>query len=181
MVATRHSRLDRDDVWSQSLSLDGIFSVKSAYSYLMRGLPDAGAPHGDTLQAASRIWKSWAPSKGIVFSWQLLLDRLPTRSNLVRRGVPLPERDLVCVLCSVSSESVVHRFIICPAVLPVWYQASRWLGWEFVIPIGLAQLSKAFTGLGRGKRVRFSSGLTCYYLDHLGVQEQPYFLWWHSP
>lgn len=75
----------------------------------------------------------------------------------------------MCVLCSVSSESVVHRFIICPAVLPIWYQASRWLGWEFVIPIGLAQLSKAFTGLGRGKRVRFSSGLTCYYLDHLGV------------
>jgi hypothetical protein len=36
------------------------------------------------------VWKSWAPSKVIVFSWQLLLDRIPSRSNLIRRGVTLP-------------------------------------------------------------------------------------------
>jgi len=96
LVATRHSRLDREDVWSWSLTPDGRYSVKSAYSLLIKGLPDAGAPHGDTLQATTRIWKSWAPPKVIVFSWQLLLDRIPTRSNLVRRGVPLPERDLGC-------------------------------------------------------------------------------------
>jgi len=90
----------------------------------------------------------------IVFSWQLLLDRLPNRSNLIRRGVPLPERDLGCVSYPVPSESAVHLFITCPVVLPVWYQVSRWLGWEFVIPRGLAQLFQAFTGLGRRKRVR---------------------------
>jgi len=94
------------------------------------------------------------PQKVIVFSWKLLLDRLPTRSNLVRRGVPLPERDLGCVSCAVPSESAVHLFIVCPAVLPVWYQVSSWLGLEFVILIGLAQLFQAFTSIGRGKRVR---------------------------
>jgi len=100
------------------------------------------------------LWKSWAPPKVIVFSWQLLLDRILTRSNLVRRGVPLPHRDLGCVSCSEPSESAVHLFIVCSVVLSVWYQVSRWLGWEFVIPIGLSQLFQAFTGLGRGKRVR---------------------------
>ncbi|AES75293.1 transmembrane protein, putative [Medicago truncatula] len=40
------------------------------------------------------------------------------------------------------------------SILPVWYQVSRWLGWEFVIPMGLAQQFLSFTGLGRGNRVR---------------------------
>jgi len=48
----------------------------------------------------------------------------------------------------------VHLFLACPSILPVWYQVSRWLGWEFVIPLGLAQQFFSFTGLGRGKRVR---------------------------
>jgi len=57
-------------------------------------------------------------------------------------------------ILDVPSESAVHLFIVCTAVLPVWYQVSRWLGWEFVIPLGISQLFQAFTGLGRGKRVR---------------------------
>ena len=36
----------------------------------------------------------------------------------------------------------------------MWYQVSRWLGLEFVIPRGFAQLFLSFTGLGRGKRFR---------------------------
>jgi len=31
------------------------------------------------------LWKSPTPSKVIVFSWMALLDRIPTRSNLVVR------------------------------------------------------------------------------------------------
>jgi len=84
----------------------------------------------------------------MVFSWQLLLDKIPTRGNLLRHGVPLPEREFGCVLCEAPSESLVHLFIACPVALPVWYQVSRWLGWEFVCPLGLAQHFLAFTGLG---------------------------------
>nr|ABN08460.1 hypothetical protein MtrDRAFT_AC157472g2v2 [Medicago truncatula] len=29
-----------------------------------------------------------------------------------------------------------------------------WLGWEFVMPLGLAQQFQAFTGLGGGRKVR---------------------------
>jgi len=48
----------------------------------------------------------------------------------------------------------VHMFLEFPFILPVWYQVSRWLGWEFVIPLGFAQQFLSFTGLGGGKRVR---------------------------
>jgi hypothetical protein len=33
------------------------------------------------------FWKSLAPLKVIIFSWQLLLGRLPTKENLAKRGV----------------------------------------------------------------------------------------------
>jgi len=41
-----------------------------------------------------------------------------------------------------------------PSILPVWYHVSRWLGWVFVSPLGLAHHFLSFTGLGKGKRVR---------------------------
>lgn len=90
-MVTRHSRSDREDGWSWTVSLDGRYSVKSAYSQLLNGLPGLGAPEGAILQAVSRVWKSCTPSKVVVFSWQLILDRIPTRSNLVSRGVALPD------------------------------------------------------------------------------------------
>lgn len=135
-------------------STDGRYSVKSAYSHLLSSLQSSGAPEGDVLQAVSRVWKSGAPLKVVVFSWQLILDRIPTKLNLSHHGVPLPLKGLGCVFCAMSSESSVHLFLSCPSILPVWYPVSRWLGWEFVIPLGLAQLFLSFTGLGRGKRVR---------------------------
>jgi len=127
--------------------------VKSAYSILIKNLLVAGGPVGEELLVVSRVWKSWAPSKVIVFSWQLLLDRIPTTSNLLGRGVSLPVDGVGCVFYDGSSESAVHLFLSCPSFFPMWYQVSRWLGWELVMPLGLAQQFQAFTGLG-GRRVR---------------------------
>ena len=106
------------------------------------------------MRAVGRVWKSWAPSKVVVFSWKLILDKIPSRRNLVRLGVPLPKGRLGYVFCVAPSESSIHLFVTCPSTSLVWYQVSRWLGWEFVIPLGVAQLFQIFTSLGGGKRVR---------------------------
>jgi len=124
------------------------------YFHLLSSLPGTEAPKGDVLDAVTRVWKFGSPSKVVVFSWQLIHDRIPTRLNLSHHGVLLPVGGLGCVFCAAPSESSVHLFLLCPSILPVWYQVSRWLGWEFVIPLGLAQPLLSFTGLGRGKRVR---------------------------
>jgi hypothetical protein len=153
LVVTRNSRVNRDDRWSWTHSSDGRYSVKSAYTHLSKSLPSS-VPNGEVLQAVSRVWKSPAPSKVVVFSWQLILDRIPTRLNLSLRGVQIPSGGLGCVFCDAQLESSVHLFLSCPSILPVWYQVSRWFGWEFVSPLGLAQQFLSFTGLGRGKRVR---------------------------
>ncbi|MCI33082.1 F-box family protein, partial [Trifolium medium] len=86
-----------------------------------------GQAHGVTARPValvrnlSSLWKSWVPLKVIVFSWQLLQDRIPSRQNLLRRKV-LPDPDsAICALCGLSEESFVHLFISCPVVSSVWY------------------------------------------------------------
>jgi len=79
VVVTRHPGVDRKDAWSWTLSTDGSYTVKSAYSFLIKGLPAMGALQGVTLQVAAKVWKLWPPSKVIVFWLQLLLVRTPSR------------------------------------------------------------------------------------------------------
>jgi hypothetical protein len=72
-------------VWS--LEVDGVFSVKSAYNHLasvLNFLPPMPAMKASVFR---NIWSSPAPSKIIAFSWQLLYNRLPSKSNLSCRGV----------------------------------------------------------------------------------------------
>lgn len=118
VVTTRHSLSDREDGWSWTQSPDGRYSVKSTYSHLLKGLLGSSAPHGAVLQAVSRVWKSCAPSIVIVFSWQLIIDRILTRRNLVRCGVPLPDGGLGCVFCGAPSELSVHLFLSCHLIFP---------------------------------------------------------------
>lgn len=99
--------LHREDGWSWSLSPDGSYSVKFAYSSLIKDSSAISSPHGDIMRAIARVWKSWAPFKVVVFSWQLILDKIPTRCNLQRCGVPLSVRDLGCVFSGVVSGDYV--------------------------------------------------------------------------
>jgi len=62
-----------------------------------------------------------------LFAWHLLHDRIPTRSNLVRRHVLQPI-DNVCVAGCGSSETADHLFIRCELIGRVWYLVCRWIG-----------------------------------------------------
>ncbi|PNX78366.1 hypothetical protein L195_g034344 [Trifolium pratense] len=72
------------DSWS--FELGGQFSVSAMYMFLygkflppsFLGLIPAGVN--------AKVWDSWAPTKVVIFSWQALLGRLPTKENLMRRG-----------------------------------------------------------------------------------------------
>ncbi|MCI03348.1 hypothetical protein A2U01_0024385, partial [Trifolium medium] len=45
-----------------------------------------------------------------IFSWQLMLHRLPTRANLLRRGVLESSAQVQCAWCSAEVESEAHLF-----------------------------------------------------------------------
>lgn len=81
----------------------------------------------------SHIWISWALSRVIVFSWQLLLNKFYYRENLFSVRSFWIHMGVCCCFCGALVESESHLFITCQVVLTLWYMIFRWLGWFFVI------------------------------------------------
>jgi hypothetical protein len=148
-AVANHPLVGATDSWSWRHDPTGTFSVKSAYLLLTADLVFNGL---DALLA--KVWKSWAPSKVIVFSWQLLQDRVPTRQNLLKRRVIRDPGDALYAFCGSSIESVDHLFVTCVFVSPVWYSILRWLDFQFVSPVSIISVFQGFIGSGRGRKNR---------------------------
>ncbi|GJU12595.1 RNA-directed DNA polymerase, eukaryota [Tanacetum coccineum] len=69
------------DRWVCDLVSDGNFRVKEIRNYI----DDLFLPH----QAAQTRWIKYIPIKVNIFAWRARQDCLPTRVNLIRRGIPL--------------------------------------------------------------------------------------------
>lgn len=67
------------------------------------------------------------PSKAGVFSWKLLVDRLPTLDALISRGV-IPDPHGSCYsLCFDQDELVMHLFFLCRLSRIVWLYIQNWV------------------------------------------------------
>lgn len=80
------------------------------------------------------IWIAAAPSNVCAFAWRVLLDRVPTRLNLLRRKFLSSSADAHCPVCQLDQESVDHVFIHCPFATKVWSLCYCWLGLQRVLP-----------------------------------------------
>nr|GEU59050.1 RNA-directed DNA polymerase, eukaryota [Tanacetum cinerariifolium] len=85
------------DRWICALNGDGVFRVKEVRTTL-----DDIFLH--SVADATRLVK-YISIKINVFAWRARLDRLPTRSNLVRRGVVLDSS--LCPLCGLAPEDIL--------------------------------------------------------------------------
>ena len=107
-----------DDRWVWSLSGDGMFRVKDARNLLDETfLPK---DHNDTR------WCKFIPIKVNVFVWKLSIDRLPTRVNLLKRDVYIP--DSSCPICKDYPEDSSHLFFTCSLAADVLRLICRWWG-----------------------------------------------------
>ncbi|KAE8781872.1 retrotransposon unclassified [Hordeum vulgare] len=109
---------DRDSVFS-SLYPSGNFSVSSAYLAMCRTL---------VLPWLSPLWKAPLPLKIKIFVWQLLRDRLPSRTEVLKRhGLG----NGTCPLCHVP-ENGTHILFSCVAAQALWGFVREALGpeWE---------------------------------------------------
>jgi hypothetical protein len=113
---------EESDRWGWSYNDGGEFTVKSTYWSVLNlfvPLEPIGAIES---KAFASVWKCLAPSKVKAFVWQLLLDRIPTRQNLLRRQIPLPEGNQLCVYCAEAAESAVHLFLYCDFARQIWIE-----------------------------------------------------------
>ena len=114
---------DVEDVRIWSLSSSGQYSTKLAYEYLFQGAIQ--------FRPWERIWKSWAPGKCKFFLWLVAHDRCWTADQLARRGLPHPER---CLLCDQEQETINHLLIPCPFARQYWYSILCHVGLQQFAP-----------------------------------------------
>nr|GEV82948.1 RNA-directed DNA polymerase, eukaryota [Tanacetum cinerariifolium] len=104
------------DRWICDLSGDGEYRVKEVCNFI----DDLFLPsHPEVTR-----WVKCIPKKINIFVWRARRDCLPTRQNLIRRGVVL-ESD-VCPLCEDSVEEPRHVFFQCSIAQCVIYRICRW-------------------------------------------------------
>jgi hypothetical protein len=115
------------DKWKWVPNTNGFFSVKSCYSLLLQHR-QVEPLDDNVLVAINKSWGNDVPSKISFFGWRLLLQRLPTRPALHRRGILLNPLDLNCVFCAQHVEDTAHLFFSCSFTKGVWEEVSRWIG-----------------------------------------------------
>ncbi|XP_058754489.1 uncharacterized protein LOC131627665 [Vicia villosa] len=89
--------------------------------------PVVGLVEPRTQEALDIVWNSWLPSKVRIFGWRLLKDCLPTREQLVKRGIIDGNVDSFCVFGCQCQESSNHLFLSCHVAVAVWEKIHTWL------------------------------------------------------
>jgi hypothetical protein len=146
---------NNSDEWKCQFSTGGMFSVSSLYRYLSGIIIPPISLDPGLVRELSYLWKSLAPSKVIVFSWQLLLGRLPTKENLAKRGVVGNGSDSFCVLCPMELECEGHLFGSCAFASALWDKVFYWFDWDGVNPTDPRQTFQKFImHRGNGKCVK---------------------------
>nr|GEZ30234.1 RNA-directed DNA polymerase, eukaryota [Tanacetum cinerariifolium] len=111
------------DRWSWTLHGLGDFPVKSAREEIDK--------HVFVVSPSQNRWSKVLPIKLNVFSWRMMLDRLPTRSNLHNRGINIT--CILCPNCRAAIENRNHLFFGCSMSVDLARLIGRW--WNIHIPI----------------------------------------------
>jgi hypothetical protein len=90
-----------------------------------------------------------------LFAWRLFRDRLPTKDNLLRRGI-IDHDSRVCVAGCGSVESSYHLFLHCNIFGSVWHFIYRWIGLSAVVPRYVPDHFNLFSFGGGSAKVRHS-------------------------
>nr|GEY35621.1 RNA-directed DNA polymerase, eukaryota, reverse transcriptase zinc-binding domain protein [Tanacetum cinerariifolium] len=103
------STSDKHDGRNWSLAPNG-FSVASARKRIDVHILSCGL--------STTRWNRGIPIKVNIFMWRLKLDKLPTQTNLVQKGIDI--NFLLCPICDNYVENVDHLFFSCEMALDLW-------------------------------------------------------------
>ncbi|KAK2447954.1 hypothetical protein QL285_007262 [Trifolium repens] len=104
---------------------DAGYSVCGAYQLLTS---QDSFPLGEV---ADLVWHRLVPLNVSILVWRLLHDRLPTKTNLVARGIISLEAHF-CVSGCGSIESAQHLFLSCNTFGSLWALVRSWIGFSAV-------------------------------------------------
>ncbi|XP_058733104.1 uncharacterized protein LOC131604696 [Vicia villosa] len=90
----------------------GVFTLKRCY-HLFRDRLEEDVVDANKLMALYQFWKTQVPSKLKVFGWRVILDILPSKMQLAKRGIIRNEQDKMCEFCGVVVEDLNHLILSC--------------------------------------------------------------------
>nr|GEX03004.1 hypothetical protein [Tanacetum cinerariifolium] len=138
--------------------VSGSFKVKTFTKYMECFMLN------DSMLGEHHIWNSWIPRKVNICTWRASLNRLPTRSNLVSRGVSLPSS--CCIFCNVEVESLTIVLFVALgfSLFGGRYEAGGisthlWLSPSFLLVISLWAMSGVSTVQGSDRSGQDRTGL----------------------
>lgn len=80
------------------------------------------------VKSLDQLWKTKIPSKNLIFGWRLILNKLPTRMELAKRGIIGGAHNMVCHLWFLKDEDVEHLFCSCSISNFLWNSSCLWIG-----------------------------------------------------
>ena len=122
---------DKGDTWVWDISQDGGFMVAET----RRWIDDRVLPVG----MVKTRWCALVPRKVNIFVWRLLLDSLPSRERLSGRGMEIDS--IMCPMCGLASEQLLHVFCRCEIATSIWEGIFRWLQ---IPPVGFRHPKEVF-------------------------------------
>lgn len=119
------------DKWLWKSDAQGVFSVSKAKHLIS---------HDPQPFLSQMKWKGWVPLKCKIMVWRAIINRLPSRVELIRRGVVLPCDS--CVLCNSDSETILHLFTGCLFSAEVGSRIGYWCRLEPIFAFDVSVLLK---------------------------------------
>jgi hypothetical protein len=145
-----------EDVWRWKLEDKGVFSVKLAYLKLEGLVLHEDVWREEEKGVFSNLWKSPVPSKVVAFAWRALVNRIPTKLNLVLRNALGPDELSMCTLCNRMEESTTHLFLHCDMASLVWSKLMSWINY-FFLPLRTSSFIGS-VGVKEGEIIRSRRG-----------------------
>lgn len=110
----------------------------------------------------SWIWAAPAPSNMKAFAWRVMLGRIQTRDNLLKRQILHSADEALCPMCGLVEKSCSHLLFSCSNAMLIWYDCFAWLGVSTAqIPAPDIHLLQ-FASIGSSKAQRL--GVTAIWL-----------------
>ena len=105
--------------WIWNWDNKGLFTCKNLSSIIHRNLTSQARA-----SVNSSLWSRLIPGKVNIFLWRLVNNALPTKDNLVKRGVPVPS--VLYEFCISNVENTNYWFFECNKVGLTWRKICAW-------------------------------------------------------
>ncbi|GLT59681.1 hypothetical protein SLA2020_324880 [Shorea laevis] len=138
----------QEDYWSWRWEKKGEYTTRSAYYQITQ------SQSAQDIGCINLIWKSTAPLKVAALAWRAFFDRLPTKTNLARRGIIMVRAEIMCSWCSTEEESLDHLFFKCLYSWKIWTYCYTWWNFSLAAQVNVQRHYEQHMGLIQKKELK---------------------------